>query len=64
METYAEIFNLNWKEKLTGTLAQNPIYLDGPTAADKMDIKEIVKEVQRASVPYMGHIIQQMKSLI
>jgi len=64
LETYCEIFNVDWKERMKGGLARNPIYLDGPSIKEKSDIKKIVKEVQKASIPYMTDLIRNMKSFI
>jgi replication initiation and membrane attachment protein DnaB len=64
LETYAEIFDLNWKEGFRGTLAENPIYLDEPCLKGRMNPEDIAKEVKKASLPFASELITKMSTLI
>lgn len=64
METFAEIFDLNWKEGFRGTLAENPIYLEGHSTKEIRNHTEIVKEVRRASLPFASDLITKMSTII
>jgi len=63
LETYGEIFDLNWKEGFRGTLAENPIYLEGPCLKGRKEPEHIAKEVRKASLPYVSELITKMSSL-
>ncbi len=63
LKTNCEIFNLNWRKKRGDSMARNPIVLEGPTIEDKMDMQKLMKEAQRASIPYVPNVIKRMQQI-
>ena len=60
LETFCDVFNVNWKSTTKGPLAHNPVHLEGPNTKESGKVEEIVKEVRRASITWVPEIVKQM----
>ena len=64
MLTYCKIYNVPWEEPMShGLLAYSPVVLEGPHRNGPIDVPGLMRELKRASTPYIPSLIKKIKAL-